>query len=78
MEEALSRTDEVDPQWKRIMSECRVKVVCVLSAAAKGKSSGLIAGFRTGSFGYALGKACVPRKRYGGGVAREVRRYNEH
>jgi hypothetical protein len=31
------RTDEADPQWKRIMNECRVKVTYALSPQAKGK-----------------------------------------
>jgi L-rhamnose mutarotase len=31
------KTDEVDQQWKRIMNECRVKVIYALSAQAKGK-----------------------------------------
>ena len=31
------KTDEADPQWKRIMNECRVKVTYALSPQAKGK-----------------------------------------
>ncbi|HME44067.1 MAG TPA: hypothetical protein VKF36_13335 [Syntrophorhabdales bacterium] len=31
------KTDEIDPQWKRVTNECRVQVVYALSAAAKGK-----------------------------------------
>jgi hypothetical protein len=31
------KTDEADPQWKRIMEECRVKVTYALSPQAKGK-----------------------------------------
>lgn len=31
------KTDEVDPQWKRVLSECRVNVTYALSPQAKGK-----------------------------------------
>lgn len=31
------KTDEADPQWKRVMNECRVKVTYALSPQAKGK-----------------------------------------
>ena len=31
------KTDDADPQWKRIMNECRVKVTYALSPQAKGK-----------------------------------------
>ena len=31
------KTDEVDPQWKKIMRECRVQVTYALSPQAKGK-----------------------------------------
>lgn len=31
------KTDEVDTQWRRIMNECRVKVIYALSPQAKGK-----------------------------------------
>ena len=31
------KTDEVETQWKRIMDECRVKVIYALSPQAKGK-----------------------------------------
>jgi hypothetical protein len=31
------KTDEAEPQWKRIMNECRVKVIYALSPQAKGK-----------------------------------------
>ncbi len=31
------KTDETDPQWKRVMNECRVKVTYALSPQAKGK-----------------------------------------
>jgi hypothetical protein len=31
------KTDEVDTQWKRIMNECKVKPIYVLSPQAKGK-----------------------------------------
>ncbi len=31
------KTDEVDPQWKRVLSECKVATVYALSPQAKGK-----------------------------------------
>lgn len=31
------KTDEVDPQWKRVLSECKVNVTYALSPQAKGK-----------------------------------------
>lgn len=31
------KTDEVDPQWKRVLNECRVNVTYALSPQAKGK-----------------------------------------
>ena len=31
------KTDEVDPQWKKIMRECRVQVSYTLSPQTKGK-----------------------------------------
>jgi hypothetical protein len=37
LEKTLPKTDETDPQWKRIMSECGVKVIYALSPQAKGK-----------------------------------------